>query len=132
MMVAAAPAQARRRARRQAPSDAFPFEPIVAVFADALTPPGAPDPFWPTDLDISVGDIGCLTTTCGEEPGSFTGRSIRVASGDSIQDIPSHETVAVPGAWGEQNMIRVIEAREGACGTLANQQAWYSFSIVKL
>lgn len=107
--------------------------PVVAVNASALLPAGAPADFWPTNVEVAVGDIGCLEFFCGEEPGSFTGQAIRVGQGPDTIDYAAGESGPVPGKFGgEIDIVTVHEAREGACGaTLGDQPGWFSLVIVQ-
>jgi hypothetical protein len=106
---------------------------VVAVQASALLPSDATDPFWPTNVELEVGDIGCIGYFCGEGGQTVIGRSIRVGQGDEAIDVAGGESADVPGKFGgELPVITVHEARDGACGiTLGDQPGMYSFVIVQ-
>lgn len=115
-------------------TDAFPSTPVVAVQASELLPADAPAAFWPTNVELEVGDIGCIEYWCGlESAQTVTGRSIRVGQGPEAIDVAGGESADVPGKFGgELPVITVHEAREGACGiNLGDQPGFYSFVIVQ-
>ncbi len=114
--------------------DGFPGEPIVAVSADALLPPGVGGgDFWPTNVDIETADIGCPTAFCVDTGMQYTGRAIRTVNGTETGEFAAGEGGFVPGKFGgETVVIQVREAREGACGAnLGDQEAWHALSLVQ-
>jgi hypothetical protein len=115
-------------------TEEFPSEPVVAVQASALLPPGVSAEFWPTNVVLDIGDIGCLRYGCDPDGAmSVTGRSIRVGPESVATDFAGGESGNVPGKFGgEQPVITVQEVRDGACGAnLGEQPGWVSFVIVQ-
>jgi len=111
-------------------TDEFPFQPVVAVYADTLLPSGAnADAFWPTNVEIATTTIGCPEIIC-EEGGSKTGVAILANEGS----FPSGSSGQVPGKFGGERVFATIgEARQGGgCEeTLISQPAWFNFTLIQ-
>lgn len=113
--------------------DGLPAEPIVAVSADTLLPPGvAAADFWPTNVDIGRTYFGCPVATCPDTGMPYVGHAIETLNGEGAV-FAAGEGGFVPGKFGGGSVIiQVREARDGACGaSLGDQEAWNAFTLIQ-
>lgn len=114
--------------------DFFPFEPVVAVSADSLFPPGVNESdFLPTNVDIAAAETECPPVSCADTATEATGQAIRTGNEFDFIDFPPGAGGIVAGKFGgETVVIQVREARLGSCdAALVDQASWYAFTLLQ-